>query len=321
MCAMLPIFAAAALLAGCAPSDSPGAGDTDHGPAAIVATTQVWADIAAAVTGEPVEAIITGTATDPHHFEPAAADFARLSQAEVVVANGGGYDVTLYSAVEPSRVIHALPLVHADHNHNHNHNHARTPAHGDADGGAFDTDGIDGIDDIEHAWFSPEKVADVARQIEARAGGSATDVVRRMDVVSQRLAALPQAHVVQTEPIAAGLIHGSQLRDITPGDYLRAAVNHTEPSVEAIAACIEMLQSGSVDFLIYNPQSTNNAAQPLVEAATENNVPIIEVTETPPNDTDFLDSMDEITTAVERIASSAAPSGHGVDHDTEVPAA
>ena len=200
--AVLPILAAAALLTGCSSSDTSSTSstaDTESNATSIVATTQVWADIAAAVTGEPVEAIITGTATDPHHFEPSAADLARLSEADIVVANGGGYDAKLYAAVDPSRVIHALPLVD-DHDHDHDH----------APDSTFD------IDDIEHAWFSPQKVTEIAREVESRAGGSAADVTQRMEDITERLAALPHIHLAQTEPIAAGLIYGSELHDITP---------------------------------------------------------------------------------------------------------
>ena len=306
--AVLPILAAVALLTGCSSSDTSSTADTEGNATSIVATTQVWADIAAAVTGEPVEAIITGTATDPHHFEPSAADLARLSEADIVVANGGGYDAKLYAAVDPSRVIHALPLVDADdHNHDHDHDHAPDST--------FD------IDDIEHAWFSPQKVTEIAREVESRAGGSAADVTQRMEDITERLAALPHIHLAQTEPIAAGLIYGSELHDITPEGYLRATLNHTEPPVEATATFLEILEAGHLDFLVYNPQSTNSATQRLVDAATERKVPIVEITETPPEGTDFLDYIEQVTAAIEQIASSAHPSLHDSDHDAAVPAA
>lgn len=307
--AVLPILAAAALLTGCSSSDTSSTSstaDTESNATSIVATTQVWADIAAAVTGEPVEAIITGTATDPHHFEPSAADLARLSEADIVIANGGGYDAKLYAAVDPSRVIHALPLVD-DHDHDHDHDHAPDST--------FD------IDDIEHAWFSPQKVTEIAREVESRAGGSAADVTQRMEDITERLAALPHIHLAQTEPIAAGLIYGSELHDITPEGYLRATLNHTEPPVEATATFLEIVEAGYLDFLVYNPQSTNSATQRLVDAATERKVPIVEITETPPEGTDFLDYIEQVTAAIEQIASSAQPSLHDFDHDAAVPAA
>ena len=80
-------------LGGCS-SESNGASDTD-----IIATTNVWADVASAVTGSEVDAIITGDAVDPHHFEPSAKDLARIKGANTVVANGGAYDAALYTCL------------------------------------------------------------------------------------------------------------------------------------------------------------------------------------------------------------------------------
>ena len=74
----------------------------------IIATTGVWADVAAAVTGEDVDAIITGDAVDPHHFEPSAKDLSRIKEAATVVANGGAYDAALYTVAEQDRIVHAF---------------------------------------------------------------------------------------------------------------------------------------------------------------------------------------------------------------------
>ena len=88
-------------LSGCS-SESNGANGSD-----IIATTNVWADVASAVTGSDVDAIITGDAVDPHHFEPSAKDLSRIKEADTVVANGGAYDAALYTAAEQD-----LSLIH-----------------------------------------------------------------------------------------------------------------------------------------------------------------------------------------------------------------
>ena len=81
---------AGSVLAGCS-SEGNDASDSD-----MIATTNVWADVASAVTGEDVDAIITGDAVDPHHYEPSAKDLSRIKGADTVVANGGAYDAALY---------------------------------------------------------------------------------------------------------------------------------------------------------------------------------------------------------------------------------
>lgn len=264
----------------------------------IVATTQVWADIASAVTGEPVEAIITGTDIDPHHFEPSAQDLAKISQADYVVANGGHYDQALYTVAEQDRIIHAIPLLDSDSNHDHehdrdhNHNHAHNHDDYTHDHHTFD------IDDIEHAWFVPEKVKQVASEIEETVGGDATSVVKRMDALHQRLAGTDHVHLAMTEPIGAGFLYDTELHDVTPEGYQRASLNHAEPSVQDIAAFIELLESGGLDLLLVNPQSSNSATQRLVEAARANNVPTVDVMETPPAGVDYLDYMEDIANQI-----------------------
>ncbi|NRO48126.1 Manganese-binding lipoprotein MntA [Lactobacillus helveticus] len=60
----------------------------------IVTTTNVYADIAKNVAGKygSVQAIIKNSATDPHDFEPTTADAKKLTNANIIVANGLGYD-------------------------------------------------------------------------------------------------------------------------------------------------------------------------------------------------------------------------------------
>lgn len=242
----------------------------------IIATTSVWADVASAVTGEDVEAIITGDAVDPHHFEPSAKDLARIKQAETVVANGGGYDAALYTAAEQDRIIHAIPLLDGDH-HDHDHDHDHH--------------------DIEHAWFAPEKVRQVADEVAERVGGDAGVVDKRISAIEDKLNAA-QLNVAMTEPIAAGLV-GDKLRDVTPEEYAQASVNHQEPSASAVAKFLTQIETGQLDLLFVNPQSTNSATERLADAAKTHNVPVVEIRETPPADMDFLDYFEQV---VDQIA-------------------
>lgn len=240
----------------------------------LVATTGVWADVASAVTGEDVEAIITGDAVDPHHFEPSAKDLARIKQAETVVANGGGYDAALYTAAEQDRIVHAIPLLDND-DHDHDHH------------------------DIEHAWFAPEKVRQVADEVAERVGGDAGVVDKRISAIEDKLNAA-DLNVAMTEPIAAGLV-GAKLIDVTPEEYAHASVNHQEPSASAVAKFLEQIEAGQLDLLFVNPQSTNSATERLADAAKAHNVPVVEIRETPPAGVDFLDYFEQVVDQIAEI--------------------
>ena len=279
---------AGAALAGCS-SESNDASGSD-----IIATTNVWADVASAVTGSDVDAIITGDAVDPHHFEPSAKDLARIKGANTVVANGGAYDAALYTAAEQDRIIYAIPLLD-EHDHEHAHDHAHMP---------------DSLDELEHAWFAPEKVLQVAEDIADRTGGDASDVKQRIGEIQSKLNAVPHVHIGMTETIAAGLVWGTELHDITPEEYVKASLNHQEPSAAAVAAFLEQIERGELDMLFVNPQSTNSATQRLADAAKAHNVPVVEIRETPPAGQNFLDYFEEIVGQITDIAAHAEPTGH-----------
>lgn len=259
-------LAATVSLAACSATDQ----DASDEQPDLLATTGVWADVASAVTGDNVDAIITGTEIDPHHFEPTAQDLAKVKAAKTLVANGGGYDHSLYSVAEQDKVIFAIPP--ADH-------------------------------EDEHIWFNPSKVKEVAREVAVRAGGSASVVEARMDAVEAKLAQIGHARLAMTEPIAAGLISGTAIDDVTPEGYRHAAQNESEPSAQDIAAFLQTIESGELDLLVHNPQSANGAADRIVAAAKEHGVPVVEVGEIPPAGTNFLEYLD---TVVDQIALAAA---------------
>ena len=276
-------------LGGCS-SESNGASDSD-----IIATTNVWADVASAVTGSEVDAIITGDAVDPHHYEASAKDLAAIKQANTVVANGGAYDAALYTAAEQDRIIYAIPLLDEHEAHEHDHDHAHMP---------------DSLDELEHAWFAPEKVLQVAEDLADRTGGDASDVKQRIGDIQSKLNAVPHVHIGMTETIAAGLVWGTELHDITPEEYVKASLNHQEPSAAAVAAFLEQIERGELDMLFVNPQSTNSATQRLADAAKAHNVPVVEIRETPPAGQNFLDYFEEIVGQITDIAAHAEPTGH-----------
>ncbi|MGX0629328.1 zinc/manganese transport system substrate-binding protein [Corynebacterium afermentans] len=283
---------AGSVLAGCS-SEGNDASDSD-----MIATTNVWADVASAVTGEDVDAIITGDAVDPHHYEPSAKDLSRIKGADTVVANGGAYDAALYTAAEQDRIINAIPLLDEhdhEHGHEHEHGHAHMP---------------DSLDELEHAWFAPEKVLQVAEDIADRTGGDASDVKQRIGEIQSKLNAVPHVHIGMTETIAAGLVWGTELHDITPEEYVKASLNHQEPSASAVAAFLEQIERGELDMLFVNPQSTNSATQRLADAAKAHNVPVVEIRETPPAGQNFLDYFQEIVGQITDIAAHAEPTDH-----------
>ncbi|MFI5715231.1 metal ABC transporter solute-binding protein, Zn/Mn family [Nocardia sp. NPDC051750] len=255
-----------------------GSGD-DSGKPSVVASTNVWADIATAVAGPDAEvsAIISDPAADPHSHETSAAESARISDADLVVYNGGHYDEFMSKAIEgrDKRAVEAAA--------------SRAPEiQGDAN---------------EHIWYDMETVALVAEQIgtalgevdPAHATGYAdraaqfTGRLAQVTSLSDRIAAEhPGTPVLQTEPLAYYLLQDAGTVDRTPRDYQEAVEQETDPAPAAVAATRDLINSKQIDVLVYNVQTEDKVSQDLRTAADAAGIPVVEVTETLPPGLDFV---------------------------------
>lgn len=279
---------AALALSGCSTSSEP-AEDKDI---SIVASTAIWGDVAqniADTADSPVTvtSIIEGNAIDPHHFEPSATDIAKAKEADIVVVGGGGYDAWLYEAVDNTTVIHAMELTSHDHDHDHHHDHDGETA------------------ENEHIWYDTEAVANVASEIAESinsinidAHADATGYVEKLEAIHKRTLDLPEATVAQTEPIADYLLAHSQMTDITPEGYHAATIAEQEPTAADLAAFLDLINSGKLQALIYNPQTETDMTKRIHQAAKDKKIPVVEIYETPPAGESYLDL---VTNAVDQL--------------------
>ena len=316
------VFATSLFLTSCsaagtdAASTDVSATPAEAGSDTVVATTHVWADVASSVLGSEVPAVISNPSTDPHEFEPAAADLAKVTEAGLLVANGGAYDHAIYSAAEPDKVISALPLTEGGaHDHAHGaegegeaaHDHEHEGEH-EGEGEAAHAGHDHAHGENEHIWYSTDAVRDVAEKLSDAAENKGlkadtAELDKRLDAVDEKFAALPAARIAQTHPIADAIVEDTELEDVTPEDYRSATLNETEPSSAAVAALISQLESGEVDLLINNPQTPSALTDRILQAAKDNNVPVVDITETPQDGKDFFDYLDEIASALsEKLA-------------------
>ena len=105
---VLGLAAASALVfAGCASDQTAGGAEGDDasdGRLSVVASTDVYGEIASQVGGDLVEvtSIVTNASQDPHSFEPSARDQLTVSKADLIVENGGGYDAFIDALIDSS---------------------------------------------------------------------------------------------------------------------------------------------------------------------------------------------------------------------------
>ncbi|MCT2061554.1 MULTISPECIES: metal ABC transporter solute-binding protein, Zn/Mn family [Dietzia] len=292
----------AVALTACSSTDDGGASDTAQ--VSVVASTNVWGSVAEAVAGEhaTVTAIIDEPSADPHSFEASPADAAAITDASLVVYNGGGYDKFVDDVLGGSGS--AIPAVDA---FSLAERAADTPEEA-----AADDDGHDDHDDHaghahgsinEHVWYDTAVAGAMASAIAEQLAGidpanaaaytanaetfraQLTDV----DAVIASIAADDaDAVVVQSEPIAHYLIEAARLDNATPAEFERAMENGTDPSPAAITETLALMGDKRVRALIYNVQTQDDVSQNLRATAEESGIPVVEVTETLPENTDYI---------------------------------
>lgn len=332
------LFAAtlgAATLSACSSSGDNADGGSDAGSdketIQVVAATSIWADVAQAVVNTAqtdvnidVHPIVSGNSVDPHHFEPTAADIARANEADVIIAGGGGYDAWLYQAVKnQDQIIHALPLTahdHGDHDHDeHAHDdHAHEEEH-EHEGQTVTMDEakkiaaehpeqITNIDGNEHVWYDAAAIEKVATEVATlvnetnpEAKATADPLVERVEGVKARIEKLPQRNYAQTEPIADYIFKYTDSTDATPEGYRKATVSESEPTAADLARFLEDIKQDKIDLLIFNPQTETDMTKRIRTAAEDKNIPVVEIGETPPEETNFLDYYEEVVNALEAV--------------------
>jgi zinc/manganese transport system substrate-binding protein len=91
----LVLVVAALYLSGC------GGGDEGGGDPLVVATTSIVGEVVTQIAGDAATVeVLMPAGTDPHEFSPSARQAARLRDADLVVANGLGFEEGLQSTLE-----------------------------------------------------------------------------------------------------------------------------------------------------------------------------------------------------------------------------
>ncbi|TWX35618.1 ABC transporter substrate-binding protein [Frigoribacterium sp. ACAM 257] len=326
---LLALPAAAVLvLSGCASGDGgggPGAAGSssdDGGAIAVVASTNVYGDIAKTVGGDAVDvtSVISDPSQDPHSFEADARTQLAVSRADVVVQNGGGYDEFMHTLLDASgseaAVIDAVEVsgleadeVHADET---GEAHADEPADADEhdhEHGEFN----------EHVFYSLPSMAAVATAIADELGSvdpdqadtftaNAASFGEQIADLEAQAAEIETAHdgesVAYTEPVPGYLFDAMGLVNVTPADFSEAIEEGDDVSPAALNDTLKLFSDGSVDLLAYNEQTSSPETEQVEQAATEAGVAIVPVTELLPTGDDYVSwqqsNIDAIKAALDK---------------------
>jgi len=265
----------ALVLCGCATSLPPaGEGSVVYSSRVVrvVAAEDVWGSIVAQIGGAHahVVSIIANPETDPHAYEPTAADARTLADAQVAVLNGAGYDPWMQQ------------LLAADGGH-------RT---------VLDVGGLVGVapGGNPHLWYDP---AFVDRYI-----GSVTADLQRVDptdrayfagrrtayervglapyhaAIARIRASFAGTRVGASESVVVYLCRALGLDLVTPPSFLRAISEGTDVSAADTATIDRQISTRSIAVYLENTQNLTPDVQAQVTAARAAGIPLVTVTET-----------------------------------------
>lgn len=293
------------LLSGCSSSETQA---TDATTVKVVATTNVYGQIARAVGGDNVEVneIINSAAQDPHSYEPTARDKLTVSEASIVLANGGGYDyfmdtlvgslpgaeasnLTFMHAVDYSPVAEEHERAEEEHEEHSEDEHA----------------GHEHAEYNEHIWYDLDSVAELAQALATQLGEQdtehATDYANnaktftaQIDTLRGQLedAGLAGKSYMMTEPVPFHLFDDAKMVNKTPEGLSEAIEEGEGIAPLTLKKAEDDLSTGAVQLLAYNTQTEGSETKLLARSAEESKTPVVEFTETITDDSSYLDWME-----------------------------
>jgi zinc/manganese transport system substrate-binding protein len=237
----------------------------------VVAAENVWGSIAAQIGGTHVHvvSIITNPNTDPHAYEPTAADGRTVTGAKMVIENGIGYDnwmpQLLHSTGSTATVVNVGALV------------------GVANGGN------------PHRWYNPADVQTVIAQITAdyqkldpadaasfaqqQSAFNTVALKPFADLVASIKSTYAGTPVGASESIFSMLAPALGLDLITPYSFLRAISEGTEVTAADKQTIDAQIQQHQIKIYVYNSQNVTPDVQAQLQEVKAAHIPFATITE------------------------------------------
>ncbi|MFF2675077.1 metal ABC transporter solute-binding protein, Zn/Mn family [Arthrobacter koreensis] len=313
------LAAAALALSACSSNagDDGGAGE-DGDTIRVVASTNVYGSILESVGGEfvSVESIINRPSQDPHSYEATARDKLAVSEAALVVLNGGGYDSFMETLVQEEsvaaeNVLNAVEISGLDEGHSEGDDEDHGDSHAGHSHSRHSHGGFN-----EHVWYDPEAMGLLAEAAAERlaeldpeneqafrdnAAGFASGIQELEDRLGEVRAAAEGRDVAMTEPVPAYLLEDAGLHNVTPDDFTEAVEEGQDVPPAVLKEMQDLLASGDIAFLAYNEQTSTSQTEAVRGTAEDAGIPVVDFSETLPEGEDFLAWMNRNVTAIQDV--------------------
>jgi zinc/manganese transport system substrate-binding protein len=246
---------------------------TAGGGLQVVAAENVWGSIASQLGGNRVHvtSIITSPATDPHSYEPTAADARTLAGAQMAIVNGIGYDPW------------APKLI------------AANPVHGRIVLTVGDLVGIKPGGN-PHRWYSPSDVQKVIGEIvrdyskldpkdtayfkQQQANFETRGLAQYRGLIATIKRTYHGVPVGASESIFAPLAQALGLNLLTPASFLKAISEGIDPTAKDKTTIDSQIAHRQIKVWVYNSQNSTPDVKRITDAAAKKGIPVTTITET-----------------------------------------
>ncbi|MBO0595083.1 zinc ABC transporter substrate-binding protein [Nesterenkonia sp. E16_7] len=324
------------LLSACAGSagstEDEGSSADPGGTLSVVTSTDVYADLVQEILGESAEvtALVDNPAADPHSYEATPQDRLTVDGADVIVANGGGYDPFLtrlaatsgkddavYQLIEGENAhIHAedehAEDEHAEDEHAEDEHEGEEDVHEGHDHAAEDESG--GFVN-EHIWYDLAAMSDFAEDFSAHMAeispenaelyaDNAAALAEEIDALDDRNRAIEAEGMsfLATEAVSQFLLTDAGFEDATDQQFLAAVEHGDDVSARLYQQALNAAADQEIDLLSYNPQTETNQSAQIREAAEGADVAVLDFNETIPEEHgSYLEWMEANIEAVETV--------------------
>lgn len=289
----------ALLLSGC--SGAASSAQASGGAITVVASTNVYGDLARSIGGDLIEvtSIIDSPDKDPHEYQATARDQLAVSAAALVIKNGGGYDTfidTMLAAAKPPVVTATVVAGLEDEHSGASHSGASHP------------------DFNEHVWYDLGVVRNVVIAIRDRLSSidvghaasyaakaeTLTGGIDRLIAREQQLKGALSGHSIAiTEPVPLYLTEALGLSNSTPEAFSQAVEEGTDVPATTLQETLALFSDKKVGALVYNSQTEGAQTNSVLAAAKAAGVPTVAVTETLPDGDDYVSWMTATLDALE----------------------
>jgi zinc/manganese transport system substrate-binding protein len=241
----------------------------------VVAAENFWGSLVSQLGGIHVNvtSIVSDPNADPHEYESNAVDARLITNAQLVIVNGAGYDTWALDIISAEstpnqRVMNVQELI--------NQSVAANP----------------------HFWYSPYYVNDTVaamyknlvciapaytayfRQQYSNLNASLWQDYMSLEVqIKQKFGGAP---VASTESIFVYMANATGLDLVSPAGFMQAVSEGNDPSAQDVATMEQLMMGGNstVRVLVYNEQTVTPLTKDIELEAAQYQIPTIGVTET-----------------------------------------